>query len=221
MKKLITALLGLSLCGVPAFAEPNLQRNSVEALGCMKLGECTKDVYKITTIKQLDEFFVEQWTDKNRKEIDELIKSSTAAGVELYLGPHRNFPVYHRGIYYTDANKMFLNMRYVADINVFIEVLRHEGWHAAQDCMAGSIDNSLIGIIHDPALIPENVKDITKLRYMDQRKAIPWEQEAIWAASIDGKTVEALNVCAAGNMWETYEPTPKTREWLTKNGYIK
>ena len=221
MKKLITALLGLSLCGSPVFAEPNLRRNSVEALGCMKLGECTKDVYKITTVTQLDEFFVEQWNSKNRKEIDELIRSSNAAGVELYLGPHRNFPVYHRGIYYTDDNKMFLNMKYVSDINVFIEVLRHEGWHAAQDCMAGSIDNSLIGIIHDPALIPIDVKQITKLRYADQRKAIPWEQEAIWAASIEGKTAEALKVCAAGPMWETYEPTPKTREWLTNNGFIK
>ena len=25
--------------------------------------------------------------------------------------------------------------------------MRHEGWHADQDCMAGTIDNSMIGII--------------------------------------------------------------------------
>jgi hypothetical protein len=29
-----------------------------------------------------------------------------------------------------------------------MSVMRHEGWHAAQDCMAGTIKNSMIAIIH-------------------------------------------------------------------------
>ena len=34
-------------------------------------------------------------------------------------------------------------------------------------------------------------------------------------------TQKALEVCAGGNMWETYEPTPLTKEYLVKEGYIK
>jgi hypothetical protein len=30
----------------------------------------------------------------------------------------------------------------------------------------------------------------------------------------------ALDACAAGSMWEVYEPTPMTREWLEENNYI-
>ena len=31
----------------------------------------------------------------------------------------------------------------------------------------------------------------------------------------------ALEACARGKMWEEYDPTPMTREWLKINGYIK
>ena len=33
-------------------------------------------------------------------------------------------------------------------------------------------------------------------------------------------TMDALASCARGTMWTDYEPTPMTREWLMKNGYI-
>jgi len=29
-----------------------------------------------------------------------------------------------------------------------------------------------------------------------------------------------LESCARGSMWTDYDPTPMTREWLEKNGYI-
>ena len=34
-------------------------------------------------------------------------------------------------------------------------------------------------------------------------------------------TARALEACATGAMWEIYEPTPLTREYLEKEGYIK
>ena len=33
-------------------------------------------------------------------------------------------------------------------------------------------------------------------------------------------TMKALKACAAGKMWEVYEPTPLTRKWLEAEGYI-
>ena len=101
-------------------------------------------------------------------------------------------------------------------------VLRHEGWHAAQDCMAGTIDNTFIAVIHNPDVVPERWKLSAQARYgLFQSNAIPWEQEAIWAGHTPFMTADALNACASGAMWTEYDPTPKTREWLTNQGYIK
>jgi len=99
-------------------------------------------------------------------------------------------------------------------------VMRHEGWHAAQDCMAGTIENNFIAIIHDQEKVPEMYQAIVKSAYMSQPKAIPWEKEAYWAGHTEGMTASALKSCAAGTMWTDYEPTPMTREWLVEKGYI-
>ena len=67
-----------------------------------------------------------------------------------------------------------------------------------------------------------SIKVLTEARYgMLARGAIPWEQEAFYAATIPNMTVKALDACSAGNMWEQYPPTPMTREWLVKNNFIK
>ena len=43
-----------------------------------------------------------------------------------------------------------------------ISVMRHEGWHAAQDCMAGTIENNFIAIIHDQEKVPRMYQSIVK-----------------------------------------------------------
>ena len=101
-------------------------------------------------------------------------------------------------------------------------VMRHEGWHAAQDCMAGTIDNSFIAIINNHRrkflkYVSGNRKECLSVM---QPKAIPWEKEAYWAGHTEGMTAAALESCAAGTMWTDYDPTPMTREWLVENGFI-
>ena len=106
-------------------------------------------------------------------------------------------------------------------VDSFLSTLRHEGWHAAQDCMAGTIDNTFIAIILDPEVVPQEHKMMADVRYrFFQPGAIPWEQEAIYAAVEPGMTADALGACASGAMWTEYEPTPKTREWLETNNYL-
>ena len=56
-------------------------------------------------------------------------------------------------------------------------VMRHEGWHAAQDCMAGTIDNSFIAIIKPQEEVPKMYQAIVKSAYMAQPKAIPWRRK--------------------------------------------
>jgi len=103
--------------------------------------------------------------------------------------------------------------------NVLMAVMRHEGWHAAQDCMAGTIDNNMIAIILPEESVPPVWRDMVEKTYPES--AVPWEAEAKWAGLTEGMTMKALESCAYGTMWEDYEPTPMTREWLEEKGYIK
>ena len=102
--------------------------------------------------------------------------------------------------------------------NYLMQVMRHEGWHAAQDCMAGSIKNSLIAIIKPEDEVPMIWRVMAERTYPEH--AVPWEAEAGWAGRTEKMTMEALQACAAGNMWEVYEPTPLTRKYLVEEGYI-
>ncbi len=102
--------------------------------------------------------------------------------------------------------------------NVLMTLMRHEGWHAAQDCMAGTIENSMIAIIKPEDEVPMIWRVLAERTYPSN--AVPWEAEAQWAGRTEAMTQKALNACAAGNMWEVYPPTPLTGQWLRENGYL-
>ena len=96
--------------------------------------------------------------------------------------------------------------------------MRHEGWHVAQDCMAGTIKNSFVAIILPEDSVPPLWRAMTERTYPSA--AIPWEAEATWAGKTEGMTQKALAACATGKMWEVYEPTPLTRKFLVEEGFI-
>ena len=222
MKKLLLGIAAALTFAAPALSRPaNVPIKSMAALGCMKLGECTNNVHRITNIAQLANHYGDDWAGEYEQEIAALIHRLNSAGVELYLATELNFPTGHRGIYYTDVNKMFMNDLYGTNVQSFLSTLRHEGWHAVQDCMAGTINNSFIAIVHNEDLVPQKAKMMADVRYrFFQPGAIPWEQEAIWAADVPNMTTNALNACAAGEMWREYSPTPMTAEWLRDNDYL-
>jgi hypothetical protein len=223
MKKYLAALLGFSLLGAPALADPKLAPYSLAAQGCMKLGECTENVFKITDPGILDIIYNNYWTEKQKKELNALIAEIVKLNdkAQLYVADGRYFTSSTRGLYYTDVNKLFINVDYTNNPERFLEVLRHEAWHLAQDCMAGEITNNYIAVIYNNEVIPPKFKVLTEARYgMIAPKAIPWEQEAAWAAVTPYMTVDAMKACNTGSMWEQYPPTPMTREWLTENNYI-
>jgi len=120
--------------------------------------------------------------------------------------------------YHTVGNNFFLNREYMSRPNILMQVMRHEGWHAAQDCMAGTIDNSLIAIIKPEEDVPMIWRVMAERTYPEH--AVPWEAEAGWAGRTEGMTKDALSACAKGKMWEVYEPTPLTRKYLVDMGYI-
>ena len=205
--------------GVAVNAEPTKGYFTMDAMGCMLLKECTKDVERIYSSGDLRAAFPDSDWDYIADEFDQILVAFGQIGVDVHLADERYFPVGHRGVYHTVSNHFYLNKRYVHRPNVLMSVVRHEGWHAAQDCMAGTIKNNMIAIIKPEEEVPMIWKEMVKRTY--PANAQPWEAEATWAGKTEGMTQKALESCARKTMWTDYEPTPLTRQWLLENNFIK
>ena len=191
-----------------------------DAMGCMILQECTDGVVQIKKAKDLAKYYKKyEMLEPVRTEFNEMLTALNKVGVKVYIAPEKYFPAGHRGVYHTVSNNFYLNASLVKRYGTLMSVMRHEGWHAAQDCMAGSIKNSLIAIIHPEEDVPQLWRNIAEKTYPES--AVPWEAEATWAGKTEGMTMEALKACANGNMWEVYKPTPLTEKWLKEEGFIK
>jgi hypothetical protein len=222
MKKIITALMtAVTLsASAPVMAEPVEEYYTMDSMGCMLLQECTDDVQEVFSLLDISSQYdnTEAFTPV-AQEFNIMLSSLNQIGVKVYLADEKYFPVGHRGVYHTVSNNFFLNKTFMGRPNILMSVMRHEGWHAAQDCMAGTIDNSLIAIIMPEDSVPPIWREMVEATY--PKSAWPWEAEASWAGKTEAMTADALNACAAGQMWTEYPPTPLTREYLVKEGYIK
>ena len=218
-------MLAAASLTVPAFADDSKITKgyyTTDAMGCMLLRECTDGIKQVFSILDVSS----EYDDLDRyhviaDEFNYMLTYLTQIGIGVFLADAKYFPVGHRGVYHTVGNNFFLNRAFMHRPHVLMSVMRHEGWHAAQDCMAGSIDNSMIAIIMPEENVPMIWQEIATETYRDMPDAIPWEKEATWAGKTEGMTMKALRSCALGTMWSDYEPTPLTGEWLRENGYIK
>jgi len=221
MKKLLLGLIGLSLASLPALAgESKIKKGfyTMDSLGCMITRECTKDVRRIKSIDDIRKEFPDSNFDLIADEFNSMLVSLDQVGVMVFLGHEKYFPPGHRGVYHTVSNNFYLNDAFMHRPHVLMTVMRHEGWHAAQDCMAGSIKNSLIALIHPEEMVPAIWRDIVKKTY--PKSAVPFESEAKWAGKTEGMTAKALEACTTGKMWEIYKPTPLTEKWLREEGFM-
>jgi len=218
MKKFLLAMI---LIASPAFAgESKTPKEfyTMDSMGCMLLRECTKDVQQVFSIKDISSSYPDSDYTNVADEFHRMLVSLDQIGVKVFLADEKYFPVGHRGVYHTVGNNFFLNKTYMRRPGVLMSVMRHEGWHAAQDCMAGTIDNSLIAIIKPEEDVPPLWREMTERTY--PKSAVPWEAEAMWAGRTKGMTADALSACATGEMWKVYEPTPLTRKYLVEEGYL-
>jgi hypothetical protein len=219
MKKLFLALL---LAASPALAgEDKITKgyNGMDAIGCMLVRECKKDVEEVHSLLDISSQYdnTEEFTPI-ALEFNRMLTAMNQIGIKVFLADQRYFPVMHRGVYHTVSNNVYLNKDYMGDPGVLMQLMRHEGWHAAQDCMAGTIKNSMIAIIKPEEDVPMIWRVMAERTY--PAAAVPWEAEAQWAGRTQNMTQDALESCARGTMWTDYDPTPMTGEWLRENGYI-
>jgi len=222
MKKLIMSLLAAASFAAPAFANDSKITKgyyTMDALGCMLVRECTKDVQRVESIDTIADAHPDSDFDIIADEFHRMLIALEHVGVNVFLADEKYFPVGHRGVYHTVSNNFFLNKTYMRRPGVLMSVMRHEGWHAAQDCMAGSIKNSMIAIIKPEEDVPMMYREMAERTY--PAHAVPWEAEASWAGRTEDMTMEALESCARGTMWTDYEPTPLTKKWLEEEGFIK
>ena len=192
---------------------------SMDAMGCMLLRECTEGVEEVFSLLDVSS----QYEDPERYtfaslEFNTLLMTLRRIGIKVYLADEKYFPVDHRGVYHTVSNNFYLNKKYMDRPSALMSVMRHEGWHAAQDCMAGTIENSMIAIIMPEDDVPVIWRVLAERTYPSH--AVPWEAEASWAGRTEGMTQDALDACATGRMWDIYKPTPLTYEWLKENNYV-
>ena len=220
MKRIITALFAAASFSSPVFAEGKITKGfyTMDSLGCMITRECTKDVRRIKSIDDIRKEFPNSNFDLVADEFDSMLVSLDKIGVMVFLGHEKYFPPGHRGVYHTVSNNFYLNDAFVHRPHVLMTVMRHEGWHSAQDCMAGTIKNSLIALIYPEEKVPQVWRDIVEKTY--PKSAVPFEAEAKWAGMTQGMTAKALDACTTGKMWEIYEPTPLTEKWLREKGFI-
>ena len=220
MKKFIIGIIAAVSMGSPALADSKITKGyySMDALGCMLVRECTKDVQPVKDITTITNAHPDSDFSIIADEFSRMLTALEYVGVGVFLADERYFPVGHRGVYHTVSNNFFLNKTYMRTPGTLMAVMRHEGWHAAQDCMAGSIKNSMIAIIKPEEDIPMLYREMAKRTY--PAHAVPWEAEAGWAGRTENVTMEALESCAAGTMWTDYEPTPLTKKWLQENGHL-
>ena len=214
-------LLAAASFSIPALADDSKITkgyNTMDSMGCMLLRECTDGVDKIKSITTIADQYPDTDYSIVADEFNAMLVALEQVGVGVFLADSKYFPVSHRGVYHTVGNNFFLNKKYMDSTNHLMQVMRHEGWHAAQDCMAGSIKNSLIAIIKPEEEVPMIWRVMAERTYPEN--AVPWEAEAGWAGRTEDMTMKALQACAAGEMWKVYEPTPLTRKWLVEEGFI-
>lgn len=221
MKKIIASLIAAVAVALPAHSDPlkDKEFNTMHSMGCMLLRECTYGVEEVFNLLDVSS----QYPNTTEftiiaDEFNNMLTSLNRVGVKVFLADSKYFPKSHRGVYHTVGNNFFLNRRYMDTPGILMSVMRHEGWHAAQDCMAGTIDNSMIAIILPEEQVPMIWRVLAERTYPEH--AVPWEAEAGWAGRTENMTKDALAACATGKMWEVYEPTPLTRKYLVENGFI-
>ena len=151
--KIVDAIIGGAFFGLlagvaaPALADHTKGHikgyNTMDAMGCMLLKECTDGVDQIHSIDDLRAEYPDADWDIVADEFNKIMLAFARIGVDVHLADSKYFPIGHRGVYHTVSNHFYLNRAYMHRPHVLMSVTRHEGWHAAQDCMAGSIKNNI------------------------------------------------------------------------------
>ena len=217
MKRVLFGLLASVALVVPSLAQQQIEKEeyddvfyTYEAMQCMRHEKCTAGVNEVKA-KDFD----------YNPEIKTILTNLDKMGVTVHEAIPEYFVDEYRALYYSDVNRIYLNKKYTDDPGMFIRALRHEAWHAAQDCMGGGMHNSDIMPMLDANKIPAEVVEETFARYGFDPHTVRIEREAVWSMDNPWMTVDALEACNSDTpIWETYFPPKRTWSYLYWEGLV-
>ena len=141
-KMMIGLAILVNMTFLPVKADPEVKGwKTHDSMGCMMLEECTDEVRQIKSWRDLGPEYGEF-----SQELDSIFASMDKLGIKFFLADDKYFIGLTRGLYSVDSNNFFANKKYVTKPSRMLQVIRHEGWHAVQDCMAGTLDNTFTAI---------------------------------------------------------------------------
>ena len=217
MKRVLFGLLASVALVVPSLAQQQIEKEeyddvfyTYEAMQCMRHEKCTAGVNEVKA-KDFD----------YNPEIKTILTNLDKMGVTVHEAIPQYFVDEYRALYYSDVNRIYLNKKYTDDPGMFIRALRHEAWHAAQDCMGGGMHNSDIMPMLEATTIPDDIVQETFARYGFDPHTVRIEREAVWSMDNPWMTVDALEACNSDTpIWETYFPPKRTWSYLYWEGLV-
>ena len=199
MRKFILSLIAVTSIIAPVNSESfnKIINDKSDTLNCMASRRCRDGVKSINDISDIASSYPDSNFDIVADEFNRMLATLKRIGIKVFLGDEKYFPKIYRGVYSTSRNTFYLNKGYMDTPKSLIRTMRHEGWHAAQDCKAG-IDNMRLELIVSEHLVPKSYRNLVEEIYHDEPDQIPFESEAYFAAYRKDLTQLALDVCALG-----------------------
>ena len=197
MRKFILSLFAVTSIVAPVNSESfnSIINTESNTLNCMTSRRCRDGVKSINDISDIASSYPNSNFDIVADEFNRMLATLKRIGIKVFLGDEKYFPEIYRGVYSTSRNTFYLNKGYMDTPKSLIRTMRHEGWHAAQDCKAG-IDNMRLELIVSEHLVPKSYRNLVEEIYHDEPDQIPFESEAYFAAYRKDLTQLALDVCA-------------------------
>ena len=197
MRKFILSLIAVTSIVAPINSESfnSIINTESDTLNCMASRRCRDGVKSINDISDIASSYPDSNFDIVADEFNRMLATFKRIGIKVFLGDEKYFPEMYRGVYSTSRNTFYLNKGYMDTPKSLIRTMRHEGWHAAQDCKAG-IDNMRLELIVSEHLVPKSYRNLVEEMYHDEPDQIPFESEAYFAAYRKDLTQLALDVCA-------------------------
>ena len=199
MRKFILSLIAVTSIIAPVNSESfnKIINDKSDTLNCMASRRCRDGVKSINDISDIASSYPDSNFDIVADEFNRMLVTLKRIGIKVFLGDEKYFPEVYRGVYSTSRNTFYLNKGYMDTPKSLIRTMRHEGWHAAQDCKAG-INNMRLELIVSEHLVPKSYRNLVEKIYYNEPDQIPFESEAYFAAYMKDLTQLALDVCAFG-----------------------
>ena len=176
MRKFILSLIAVTSIIAPVNSESfnKIINDKSDTLNCMASRRCRDGVKSINDISDIVSSYPDSNFDIVADEFNRMLATLKRIGIKVFLGDEKYFPKIYRGVYSTSRNTFYLNKGYMDTPKSLIRTMRHEGWHAAQDCKAG-IDNMRLELIVSEHLVPKSYRNLVEEIYYDEPDQIPFE----------------------------------------------